>query len=192
MHVLRRRAVRLLAGVAIVVAACLTVPAPASAAGPTQTYLVLFKGSSSPADAAAIVGRAGGSVVADYAEIGVLVARSDSASFAATVRADDAVEGAAPTANSATRLAVPAQLEGSGRPAGDLPNAPATDADTFSPRLLVRHRLLRGPHRFAERGPAAVPGQRPHVLVRQRGGGRARSSDAPDVEPLTDGGGAGR
>jgi hypothetical protein len=56
--------------VAIIVAAGLTVPAPAGAAGTTgatEKYLVLFKGSSSPADAAAIVTRAGGTVVANYA-----------------------------------------------------------------------------------------------------------------------------
>jgi subtilisin family serine protease len=132
MRVPKRRITRLLAGVAIIVAAGLTVPAPAGAAGTTgatENYLVLFKGSSSPADAEAIVTRAGGTVVANYAKIGVLVARSNNTAFGSTVQANNKVEGAAATTRFGTRLA-PAATDGP--PPGDLPNAPATDGDSLS------------------------------------------------------------
>src|SRR3954451_3294525 len=97
MQELSRRAKRLvIAGAVIagaVVATGLIAPPPALAGpagttGPSETYLVLFKGSSSPADAGRTVTAAGGSVVADYDKIGVLVARSDNTAFAARLRAN--------------------------------------------------------------------------------------------------------
>jgi lantibiotic leader peptide-processing serine protease len=129
---------RLLAGAAVIAATGVFAPAAATAApsgttGPTQTYLVLFKGNASPSNAAAIVTGAGGTVVKDYGQIGVLVARSDNSAFGDTVRANNKVEGAAATSTFATRLDDGAQAEeAGGPPAGDLPNAPAGDADTFS------------------------------------------------------------
>lgn len=129
---------RLLAGAAVIAATGVVAPAAATAApagttGPTQTYLVLFKGNSSPANAAAIVTGAGGTVVKDYGQIGVLVARSDNTAFGDTVRANNKVEGAAATAKFGTQPGgVEKAQDAGGPPAGGLPNAPATDADTFS------------------------------------------------------------
>src|SRR5690349_10801256 len=103
MHKPRRRVGRLLAGAAVIAATGLTVPATAAAApaagttGAAENYLVLFKGNSSPANAEALVTRAGGSVVANYSQIGVLVARSTSSTFGQNVRANNTVEGAAAT-----------------------------------------------------------------------------------------------
>src|SRR5215211_5087383 len=99
MHSPTRRLGRLIAGAAVIAATGLIVPSAATAApsgttGPTENYLVLFKGSSSPADAAAIVTRAGGAVVANYAKIGVLVAKSSNTAFGQAVRANNKVEGA--------------------------------------------------------------------------------------------------
>ena len=92
MHLSRRRAGRLILGATVAVATALVVvPSTASAAnttgttvttGATQTYVVLFKGSTSPGNAATLVRSAGGSVVADYSQIGVLIARSDNTAFA--------------------------------------------------------------------------------------------------------------
>src|SRR5215207_2959190 len=67
MHSPTGRLGRLLAGVAVIAATGLIVPSTATAApsgttGPLENYLVVFKGSSSPADAAAIVTRAGGTI----------------------------------------------------------------------------------------------------------------------------------
>ncbi|MGY1793226.1 S8 family peptidase [Geodermatophilus sp. SYSU D00525] len=106
--------------------------APAGTTGATENHLVVFKGSRSPADAARIVTAAGGTVVADYAAIGVLVARGDSG-FDERVRADGKVEGATATGAYATRLDGGAAVDAeAGPPPGDLPNAPATDGDSLS------------------------------------------------------------
>src|SRR3954449_1673003 len=109
MHTAGRRLSRLLVGAAVIAATGMSVPtaataAPAGTTGPTENYLVLFKGSSSPAAAASIVSRAGGTVVANYSKIGVLVARSDNTAFGQTVRANNKVEGADATTDFATKL----------------------------------------------------------------------------------------
>jgi subtilisin family serine protease len=131
MQVLKGRITRLVAGVAMIVAAGLAVPAPAGAAGDTgatENYLVVFKGNSSPKDAESIVTRAGGTVVANYSQIGVLVARSSNTAFGTTLRANNKVEGASATADFGTQLA-PAAADAQ---PGDLPNAPAGDSDSLS------------------------------------------------------------
>jgi subtilisin family serine protease len=130
----RWRLARLFVGAAVITATGMTVPTAATAApvgttGPTETYLVLFKGSSSPANAASIVTAAGGTVVANYAKIGVLVARSDDTAFDDTMQANNKVEGASATTDFATKLE---SVAVDAAQSGDLPNAPATDADTFS------------------------------------------------------------
>jgi subtilisin family serine protease len=94
-------------------------------AGSSQTYLVLYKGNSVAADA---ITKAGGTLVANYNAIGVAVVRSSSATFAADVRKDNRVEGAAATAGFATKL------DGDVNAADDTaaPNVPATDNDSLS------------------------------------------------------------
>ena len=136
MHSSGRRLGRLLAGAAVIAATGVFVPtaataAPAGTTGPSETYLVLFKGSSSPANAAAIVTGAGGIVVANYSQIGVLVARSTNSAFDETVRANNKVEGASATTNFGTQIGGLGVDESEAAP-GDLPNAPAEDSDTFS------------------------------------------------------------
>ena len=134
MHVSRGRLGRLLVGAAVIAATGMSVPtaataAPAGTTGPAENYLVLFKGSQSPADAAAIVARAGGTVVANYSKIGVLVASSGNTAFDETMRANNKVEGATATAGYATQLggARWRRDAAEGSQPGDLPNAPATD-----------------------------------------------------------------
>ncbi len=83
------------------------VQAAPSQAGTAQNYLVLYKGNSVATDA---ITKAGGTLVANYGAIGVAVARSSSATFAADVRKDNRVEGAAATAGFATKL-FPAQWD---------------------------------------------------------------------------------
>src|SRR3954468_12412212 len=136
MHSPTGRLGRLLAGAAVIAATGLIVPsaataAPAGTTGPTENYLVLFKGSSSPADAATIVSRAGGTVVKNYSQIGVLVARSNNTAFGQTKQAKKKVEGASATAKYATRVDG-TQVDAADAQPGDLPNAPAGDSDTFS------------------------------------------------------------
>src|SRR4051794_41223282 len=100
---------RLLTGAAVIAATGVLAPAAATAApagttGPTETYLVLFKGNSSPANAASIVTGAGGTVVKDYSRIGVLVARSNNPAFGDTLRTNNKVEGASATTKYATKV----------------------------------------------------------------------------------------
>jgi lantibiotic leader peptide-processing serine protease len=97
--------------------------------GPTETYLVLYEQQAVPADAATQIAKAGGSVVHAYDAIGVVVARSNNSAFSSRVAADSRVEGASATTNFASKLDAGAAEAAT---TGDLPNAPATDADTFS------------------------------------------------------------
>src|SRR5438128_8591590 len=103
-------------------------------AGTTQNYIVLYGASAVPADASASITKAGGSLVYSYPQIGVVIAKSDSATFRDIIVKDSRVEGAAATAAFATQ--VKNQLaktdDASGPPPGDLPNAPATDSDSLS------------------------------------------------------------
>jgi subtilisin family serine protease len=69
---------------------------PASAASPGTTYLVLAPNGDSTAKAAAKVAGAGGTVVATYSQIGVLVARSTNPDFA-TAASGSGVEAVAST-----------------------------------------------------------------------------------------------
>jgi subtilisin family serine protease len=96
--------------------------------GATETYLVLYKQQAVPADAATRIAQAGGSLVQAYGAIGVVVARSNNSAFGSRVAADSRVQGAAATTKFASKLDAGAA---SGQ-TGDLPNAPATDTDTFS------------------------------------------------------------
>ena len=61
-------------------------------------YVVLYKQESLASNAAATIQKAGGSVVATYPQIGVVIASSDSASFQEKILADSKVESAASTA----------------------------------------------------------------------------------------------
>jgi subtilisin family serine protease len=69
-----------------------------------DTYLVVYKGSAVPADAAGSIARAGGSLVYSYDAIGVAIARSSSAAFRTNLVGDARVEGAALTSRFGTRL----------------------------------------------------------------------------------------
>src|SRR3954467_13472425 len=171
-----RRFGRLLVGAAVIAATGAFAPtaataAPAGTSGEAQNYLVLFKGSSSPADAATIVTRAGGTVVANYSQIGVLVARSDNTAFGQTVRANNKVEGADATTDFATKLE-PAAADAA-HP-GDLPNAPATDDDTLSSfQWDMRQMHTPEAHEITGGSPAVVAGtfdsgvDYPHPDLRQ-------------------------
>jgi subtilisin family serine protease len=158
MHNTRGRLGRLLVGAAVIAATGLSVPTAATAApgeamtGEAEAYLVLFKGSQSPADAEAIVTRAGGTVVANYARIGVLVARSGNSAFDETLRANNKVEGATATADYATKLDDVQVDEAAGPQPGDLLNAPATDGDETFAALQWDMRQMQVPQAHAITG----------------------------------------
>lgn len=75
-----------------------------SAAEAAQTYIVLYKGNSVAADAASVIGKAGGSLVYKYDKIGVAIARSNNSAFAANLRKDSRIEGTAATSGFATQI----------------------------------------------------------------------------------------
>src|SRR5437763_11689859 len=102
----------------------------AAQAGTMQNYIVLYGGSAVPADAAASIARAGGTLVYSYNQIGVAIARSANANFRANVVKDNKVEGAASTAAFETRINddQASCAEASGLPPGALPSLLATDA----------------------------------------------------------------
>jgi subtilisin family serine protease len=83
----------------VVLAAAASV-SPAHAA----KYVVLYYQENVPADAAATINRAGGSVVASYPQIGVVIAESDAESFATSLASDSRIEGAASTAGFGVQL----------------------------------------------------------------------------------------
>src|SRR3954447_22555254 len=62
-------------------------------AASADSFVVLYKGSAVPASAKADVQKAGGTFVYGYDQIGVAVARSDSASFASALAKDSRVQG---------------------------------------------------------------------------------------------------
>ncbi len=132
---MRKRSLRLAAAAALagtlaaVVAAIVSSGASAGAAG---TYIVLYKQSAVPADAASAIQNAGGALVYSYDQIGVAIARSDSSSFSSTLAKDSKVEGVSATAGFATRLSD--EETSFVEAGGPLPgSAPATDTDPLSP-----------------------------------------------------------
>jgi lantibiotic leader peptide-processing serine protease len=115
----------------LVAGATAAAAAPASAAsqGGDSTYIVLYRGGASSADAAATVSNAGGTLVANYSQIGVVIARSSNANFAAAVQQNSKVAGAASTAGFATQVRDVTDNSNSG-PVG--PPIPAPGSDNLS------------------------------------------------------------
>lgn len=78
--------------------------APQGSAAASQTYVVLYKGTAVPADAARSIARAGGELVIAYDQIGVAIARSSSSSFRDAIARDSRVEGASSTAKLGSKI----------------------------------------------------------------------------------------
>ena len=101
-----------------------------------QTYVVLYKQQAVPADAATSISKAGGSLVYSYSQIGVAIANSDNLSFRDNLLKDSRIENASGTAAYATKLNDSSgssldSTDAGGGPPEELPNAPATDADSL-------------------------------------------------------------
>lgn len=93
--------------------------------GAEQTYLVMYKASASAGDAAAKISAAGGTLVANYSQIGVVVARSTNTAFAATLKRDTRIEGVSVSSKPIAQVG-PLDSESATAQPGDLPNQPAT------------------------------------------------------------------
>src|SRR3954454_18347132 len=125
-----------------------------------DSFVVLYKGNAVPASAETDVHKAGGTFVYGYDAIGVAIAKSNSASFAANLSEDSRVEGVSSTARFASRVDDPQGDQGAeGPPPGDLPNAPASDTDSLSP-LQWDMRQIHTPaaHAITGGSPAVVVG----------------------------------
>ena len=141
----------LLAAVGAVIPGATT--AGAAVAGTSQAYIVLYSQGASSANAAQQVQRAGGTIVANYPQIGVVVARSAGAAFATSVRSASGVESAVATGAFGTGLA-PEQADLAPLPG----SAPASDTDTLS-GLQWDMRQIHAPQAHA------ITGGSPRVVV---------------------------
>jgi subtilisin family serine protease len=151
----RKRFARLTVALTAAAFASVVLAATANA----QNYIVLYKSQSLGGDVAATVQKAGGSVVYTYPQIGVVIAQSDNLAFRDNLMKDNRVDGVSGTAAYATRLDdADASDAGGGGSTGDLPNSPATDADTLTP-LQWDMRQIHTPQAHA------ITGGSPAVLV---------------------------
>src|SRR5205823_8139441 len=129
-------------------------------AGTMQNYIVLYNSSAVPSDASASMAKAGGSLVYSYPQIGVAIARSDSATFRASVLKDARVDGASATGQFATRLNdEPASTaDASGPPPGPLPNAPSGEGALFPLQWDMRQIKADQAHLITGGSPAVIAG----------------------------------
>jgi lantibiotic leader peptide-processing serine protease len=99
-------------------------------AGTAHTYIVLYKTQSVSTDAANVIAKAGGVLVANYNAIGVVIARSDNDAFRDNLMRNSAIQGVAATDKFATQL----PDEGANDSADALvtPNTPAPGSDNLS------------------------------------------------------------
>jgi subtilisin family serine protease len=155
MHV--RLRVLLFALVTAAVFVAVGTAATSSNAGAAGNYIVLYRSLAVPNDAAATIAGAGGTLVYSYDQIGVAIARSESSSFRDNLLKDSRIENASATAGFATQLPNE-QADAEGPPPGDLPNSPATDADSLS-SLQWDMRQIHTPEAHA------ITGGSPAVLV---------------------------
>ncbi|GAA2479719.1 S8 family serine peptidase [Terrabacter carboxydivorans] len=110
----------------------------ASAAGATSTYLVVYKEKTSTGGAGSAVAAAGGQVVATYAPISVVVARSSDPGFAEKMRVVKGVEGAVATTRFASAFdggAVSADAADTADTTVAAPSAPANGVSGLNDAL---------------------------------------------------------
>jgi subtilisin family serine protease len=90
-------------------------------------YIVLYKQEAVPADAASTIQKAGGTVVQSWPQIGVVVAKSTSASFRVNLLKDVRIENASTTDGFGVHVDT-TESQAGGPPEGGLANTPATDS----------------------------------------------------------------
>lgn len=101
---LPRRASSILIAGSLAVLGVLVGPVHAATTGAVQSYLVVYNAGASSQDAAAQVQGAGGAVVYNYEQIGVVVAKSNRSDFATNLQADSNIDSVVASAQGATRL----------------------------------------------------------------------------------------
>ena len=104
---LRTRAAVIATAIAMVLAVSAVASATSAAAassGTKSTYVVLYQAGASSSNAAADVRAAGGTLVANYQQIGVVIARSSRSTFAGAIKGAAGVAGAAATSGFGARV----------------------------------------------------------------------------------------
>jgi lantibiotic leader peptide-processing serine protease len=144
-------------GKAIVVGLIALLAAIAAPSAFASKYVILYKQQAVPFDAGATVQKAGGTLVAAYPQIGVVIADSSSPTFRDSLLKDSRIENASSTAGFASRLPATEASTDAGPPE-QLPNAPASDTDSLS-ALQWDMRQIKAPEAHA------VTGGSPAVLV---------------------------
>ena len=146
-----------------VVGALLTLGIPVASSttsgstGAEQTYLVMYKQESSAADAASRISAAGGTLVANYKQIGVVVAKSTNTAFAATLEKDSRVEGVSVSTKPIAQVG-PLDAESAAAQPGDLPNQPATPDSLAALQWDMRQIHAVEAHAITGGSPAVVVG----------------------------------
>ncbi len=175
MNLRSTRAKAVIVSTGLLVAAATAVAAPQAAAAPQgadSTYIVLYRDGASSSDAASTVRAAGGTLLANYGQIGVVIARSSNANFASAVQQNSKVSGAARTDGLGTKLGDVADNSGQ-----DAAPAAATWGDSLS-GLQWDMRQIHVPEAYA------ITGGSPTVVV----GDIDTGLDAthPDLAPNVD------
>jgi lantibiotic leader peptide-processing serine protease len=114
---------------ALAVAPAVVALAPTAEAGTTRTYIVLYRQLAVANDAAARVQGAGGTVVATYRQIGVVIARSSNDAFATTLKKDTRIQGVSATNGFGTQVRT---VDGGSE--GAAPVTSSSSDDTLSAR----------------------------------------------------------
>jgi hypothetical protein len=136
---------------AVVTIMTLAVAAAFTPAALAERYVVLYKGGASISKAGDWIERSGGTVVANYGEIGVVIARSSSPTFA------QAMKGGAGIDTVAVSRAV-AKVDVPDTSPGDLPNAPATEDSLAARQWDMRQIHTPEAHAITGGSPAVVVG----------------------------------
>jgi len=124
-----RKTISLIMTLTLLLSAVLVTSAGAAPqqAGAAETYVVLYKAQSVPADAAATITAAGGTLVYRYDQIGVAIARSNNAAFRANLLKDGRVENASATSRFGVQLNEEVQVVDAASLAASGPAAPWGD-----------------------------------------------------------------
>jgi subtilisin family serine protease len=142
---LRRVAIQIVAALIMCAPQALG-PATVAHAGTTGTYLVLYADQALPSGAAQHVEAAGGTVVATYPEIGVVIARATD-SFKAQVKSDSRIAGVAATAAFATGPKRGEPVAGDNTGGGDFPSLASRQWDMKQISAVQAHAVTTGDKR---------------------------------------------
>src|SRR5438552_601632 len=94
----------LLAGASLIALGFPATPVHAATIGAVETYLVTYNAGASSKNAAALIAGAGGQLLYNYSQIGVVIASSNRSDFGAKIRSAAGVEGASATTGFATHV----------------------------------------------------------------------------------------